>query len=443
METPIYQALTNILSKDASRFHMPGHKGRDYFGLFGGVIQYDITEIEGADSLYEAGAAILRCEERLADYYGAKRSLISCQGATLCIQTMLALVRSRGRRLVIGRNAHVSAANAMAVLDYEPVWVYPSTDSITGVTGAITPEQVEAALRLQEDVAAVYITSPNYYGVFSNITAIAAVCSRYHVPLLVDNAHGAHLKAAGYPHPIMQGAAMCCDSAHKTLPVITGGAYLHIAQGEYIESAKETMAVFGSTSPSYLIMLSLDTCLSYLDDTAEKDFHNLRSRIEALDQLALQKGFTPIPDERDHTRLLLCGYHLGYSGEQLAAHLRAFKIEPEYVGENTIVLLPSPFNSEQDFERLTAAMKAIERNGKIPAAVLPQIQAPVQCGPREAFLANKQVVPVQRSLGKVVAANKSSCPPGVPVVYCGERITEGVIHLLTAYGYENVTVMED
>ena len=443
METPIYEALTNILSKDASRFHMPGHKGRDYSGLFGGVMQYDITEIQGADSLYEAGEAILRCEERLANYYGAKRSLISCQGSTLCIQTMLALVRHRGSRLVIGRNAHVAASNVMALLDYEPIWVYSSTDIITGVTGAITPEQVEVALRSQVDVAAVYITSPSYYGVFTDISAIAAVCSRYNVPLLVDNAHGAHLKAAGYPHPITQGAAMCCDSAHKTLPVITGGAYLHIAQDEYIEPAKEAMAVFGSTSPSYLIMLSLDTCLSYLEGSAEKGFHALRSRIAALDQLALQKGFTPIPDERDHTRMLLCAYHLGYSGEQLATHLRAFKIESEYVGENTVVLLPSPFNTEQDFGRLTNAIKAIEPRDNIPALVPSPIMASVECRPHEAFMARKKVIPVQNSLGRIVAANKSSCPPGVPVVYCGELITEEAVRLLTAYGYEKVTVIDD
>ncbi len=443
MDTPLYCALNDIIAKDTSRFHMPGHKGVDTSGIFGKVLRYDITEITGADSLYAASEAILRCEERIAAYYGAKRSLISCQGSTLCIQTMLALVRGRGRRLVIARNAHVAAANAMALLDFIPYWVYPQTDGITGVTAAVAPDEVEAALRSAEDVAAVYITSPNYYGVLSDIKAIAEVCRRYQVPLLVDNAHGAHLPAAGYPHPITQGAAMCCDSAHKTLPVITGGAYLHIADDEYIASAKEAMAVFGSTSPSYLIMLSIDTCLAYLEKEASAAFQTLHRRIEEIEQAAMQKGFTAVPGIRDGTRLSLCACQLGYTGAQLAEHLAAYAIEPEYVGENTVVLLPSPLNSERDFMRLRQAVEAITPKEYRPRSIPAQHNAAARLAPREAFMAVKQTVPVHASLGRVAAANKSSCPPGVPVVMCGEEITQAVQQQLIFYGYESVTVVSE
>ncbi len=441
MDTPLYHALNDLIAKDASRFHMPGHKGIDTFGIFGSTLQYDITEIAGADSLYAASEAILRCEERIAAYYGAKRSLISCQGSTLCIQSMLALVRGRGRRLVIARNAHVAAANAMALLDFVPHWVYPQTDSVTGVIAAVTPNEVEAALCSAEDVAAVYITSPNYYGVLSDIAGIAEVCRRHQVPLLVDNAHGAHLPAAGYPHPITQGAAMCCDSAHKTLPVITGGAYLHIADDEYIGPAKEAMAVFGSTSPSYLIMLSIDTCLAYLDKDASPAFQALRKRVAEIEQAAMKKGFTALSGIRDGTRLPLCAYQLGYSGTQLAEHLAAYAIEPEYVGENTVVLLPSPFNSERDFMRLKQAIEAITPRQYRPQPIPASYTATTRLAPREAFMAAKQSVPVHAALGRIAAANKSSCPPGVPVVMCGEEITQEVLQRLIFYGYESVTVV--
>ncbi|MFA9380958.1 MAG: aminotransferase class I/II-fold pyridoxal phosphate-dependent enzyme, partial [Acetanaerobacterium sp.] len=296
IDTPLYRALRSVIEKDDSRFHMPGHKGCDRTGVFGDVLQYDVTEINGTDSLYHASDAILHCEQRVAAYYGAKRSLISVQGSTLCIQTMLSLARRRGRTLVIARGAHVSAANAIALLDYDPVWVYPAMDERTGVSAPPTPVQIEAALTACADVAAVYITSPSYYGALADVTGIARVCARRDVPLLVDNAHGAHLKAAGYPDPIGQGAAMCAQSAHKTLPVLTGGAFLHIADDRFAADAKEAMAVFGSTSPSYLIMLSLDTCVSYLETDAAAEFAALRARMQVLADAALAHGFTPVGD---------------------------------------------------------------------------------------------------------------------------------------------------
>ncbi len=444
MNTPLYKALCDVMEKDFSRFHMPGHKGHDRTGLFGDVLRYDFTEVDGTDSLYHASEAILDGEKRIAAYYGAKRSLISTQGSTLCIQTMLSLVRGRGRTLIIARGAHVSAANAIALLDFDPAWVYPDIDEKTGISKPITPQQIESALAVAESPAAVYITSPSYYGVLADVAGIAEVCRRYDVPLLVDAAHGAHLKAAGLPDPIAQGATMCAQSAHKTLPVITGGAFLHISDDRFVSDAKDAMALFGSTSPSYLIMLSLDTCMAYLETDAPAEFSALRSRIHELELLAFSCGFTPVVPEgilRDDTRLSLCAYDLGYSGEDLATHLRTYAVEPEYVGENTVVLLPSPANTERDFERLHKAISSITPKDNTPPIVPKPVQPIQAITPHQALFAPKELIPLADALGRVAARNQSSCPPGVPVVMCGEMITENTLQQMLHYGIKQVWVV--
>ncbi len=444
-QTPLYTALSNVISKDFSRFHMPGHKGCDRTGLFGEVLQYDFTEVDGTDSLYHANDAILRCEQRIAAYYGAKRSLISTQGSTLCIQTMLALARERGRTLVIARGAHVAAANAIALLDFDPLWVYPDINEKTGVPLPVTPRQIEDALAGAEDVAAVYITSPSYYGVLTDLAGIAQICGHYGVPLVVDSAHGAHLKASGLPDPIEQGAALCAQSAHKTLPVITGGAFLHIADSRFVSGAKEEMSLFGSTSPSYLTMLSLDTCIAYLESDAHTEFSALRVRIEALEQLALSHGFTPVFSDsviRDDTRLCLCACDLGLTGAQLVSHLARYRIEPEYAGENTVVLLPSPANTERDFERLRAAITGIvPSDAKVPKVPKPVRSVQQALSPHKAIFSTRECVSLAQAAGRIAARNQSSCPPGVPVVLCGERITPEAQRLMLHYGIESVWVV--
>ncbi len=443
-DTPLYTALNDVINKDFSRFHMPGHKGCDRTGLFGEVLQYDFTEVDGTDSLYHANDAIMRCEQRIAAYYGAQRSLISTQGSTLCIQTMLTLVRERGRTLVIARGAHVAAANAVALLDFDPRWVYPDMNEKTGVALPITSWQIEDALAGAEDVAAVYITSPSYFGVLTDIAGIAQVCSHYGVPLIVDSAHGAHLKASALPDPIAEGAALCAQSAHKTLPVITGGAFLHIADGRFVSGAKEEMSLFGSTSPSYLTMLSLDTCIAYLESDAEAEFSALRRRIQDLEQLALSHGFTQIFSDgalRDDTRLCLCACDLGYTGAQLVSHLARYCIEPEYAGENTVVLLSSPANTERDFERLRAAITGIVPcDSRVPS--VPKPVQPVQAiSPHMALFSKRESVPLEKAAGRIAARNQSSCPPGVPVVLCGELITPEAQRQMLHYGIGSVWVV--
>ncbi|MEG2039206.1 MAG: DegT/DnrJ/EryC1/StrS family aminotransferase, partial [Oscillospiraceae bacterium] len=290
-KTPLRKAVEEYLEYDFSRLHMPGHKGVAPSAIDLGAM-YDITEFEGSDSLYAPTGCILELEKRFSELYCTETSLLSAGGSTLCIQAMLALVAKPDCTLIAGRNIHISAVNAMALLGINPYWVYPEKCDNDPLIGRISPAAIQAALEKNPDAVGVYITSPDYFGVISDIKAISLICERYSVPLLVDNAHGAHL-AFLKPrlHPIRLGASMCCDSLHKTLPVLTGGALLHILDKRFAGDAKRCMSIFGSTSPSYLIMLSADNCMGLLEQDLPLLLELTVARVQALQQTALNKGF--------------------------------------------------------------------------------------------------------------------------------------------------------
>lgn len=433
--------LTEFLKQNntsgPARFYMPGHKGR--FPLEGG---YDITEITGADSLYHADGVIRRTEERFERLYGSRTTVLSAGGSTLCIQGMLAAVRLKYgvRRVLAARNAHISFVHACALLDIDPVWIYPTPNDRFGVSGQVRPQQLEQALQKERDIGAVYITSPDYFGMLSDIKGLAEVCSRHGVPLLVDNAHGAHLRFLPEDrHPMSLGAALCSDSAHKTLPVLTGGALLHASADFSAEELKEAMGLFGSTSPSYLIMQSLDACADYLEQGGKEDFSALCDRLLPLRQLARERGLF-VFDSEPAAHFALAGRPA--AGGSFSDYLRAHGVEYDYATEDTAVLMPSPFNAPEEFECLAAALGDF-----VPAPdgwetePCPVPHPERVCSVREASLARGEVVPIDQSVGRVAAQSKITCPPGVAVVVAGERIDEASKNLLKKSGIQSVKVV--
>ncbi len=267
-ETPLRRALEEYIDAGWSRLHMPGHKGAP-IEPFGPLAAYDLTEVEGTDSLFEDDGPLKELEEIFTQLYGTRSSVISAGGSTLCIQAMLRLVAREGGKVIAGRNIHAAAVNAMALLGLEPVWVYPQRYTEERLIGRIAPADVAAVLQRESDICAVYITSPDYFGVMSDIEGIAEVAHAHGVPLLVDNAHGAHLRFLrgedGRPlHPMQLGADLCCDSLHKTLPALTGAALLHCNREEYVPQLKGAMTVFGSTSSELpASMLSIDSTAAF------------------------------------------------------------------------------------------------------------------------------------------------------------------------------------
>ena len=442
-DTPLYDFLKTYRASEISRFHMPGHKGAFPPLLQEDLCSLDITEIQGADSLFECSGILREAERNAEKLYHSVRTLYSAGGSTLCIQTMLSLVRPRGKKIILARNSHKAAINAMALLGLEPVWLHPQKLDDSVFPGIITPKQVRNALQRHPDAAAVYLTSPDYFGILCDIRGIKAECEHLGVPLLVDNAHGAHLCVCDGKHPIRQGADLCCDSAHKTLPALTGAALLHINNPELLAGAKETMSLFGSTSPSYLIMLSTELAIRWLSTEGKTAFEQLRNRVSRIEDLFVQRGFaTPSAYLRDDTRIVLDTLHGGYYGEEFAVRLRNAGMEPEFISQGAVVLLTSPFNREEDFHKLEAFAACLPKRQPIFNPVA-DFSAPLQVmSIRQAVLSSYELIPLEQAEGRTCADARISCPPGVPVVMPGEVIDKKSKNILKMYGINDIKVVK-
>lgn len=442
MKTPVCDFVAAYEQSGIARLHMPGHKGKGPLGCEG----RDITEIAGADSLYEAGGVIAQSEQNAAALFGAKATFYSAGGSSQCIGAMLclALQKSKSRVVLAARNAHKSFLHAAALLDADVRWLWPRPYSLLACP--VTPELLENALAaLPEAPAAVYITSPDYLGNVQPVAALAKVCHAHGAPLLVDNAHGAYLHFLPAPaHPLDEGADLCCDSAHKTLPVLTGGAYLHLGHGLLKAEEGEVRAalsLFGSTSPSYLILQSLDACNRYLADEARPKLAACVRAVEALKADLAAQGWAVA--ESEPLKVTLHASKRGWRGNALADFLRKNGVECEYADPDDLVLMVSPQNSPEDLEKVRAALAAAGQGSEAPQTP-PQMARPRQAmGIRAALLAPAEEVPVAEAAGRVCAAPTVGCPPAVPVVVSGEEISPDAAAVFRYYGIETVRVVRE
>lgn len=443
-QTPLYSALVQHHRLGRSAFHTPGHSGKE-ISFLAGLLQLDVTELPDTDSLFEAEHVILQAEQHAAQVFGTTRTLFSAGGCTLCIQAMLRLVSadSSKKTIVTDRILHRSAVNAMALLDLNPVWLLPRADAGSGFPGRIHPDDVEAFLKQYQDAAAVYITSPDYFGVLADIKKISEVCRRYQVPLLVDNAHGSHLFLMPENlHPIHLGADMTACSAHKTLPVLTGGAFLNIVSDTYVHNAKDAMALFGSTSPSYPIMASLDLCMRWAETKGKATYSQLQKRVLKIKELAAEKGIVIPTGATDPVRITLQTASLGITGEEAAEIFRTYLVEPEYADDGNLVLIATPFHTEQDFLRVEKAIQALPNKRPVTLnAVLPPLPNSVM-SVRQAVFSPWEEINLEDSIGRIAATTACPCPPGIPVVMPGEMITEEIAMFLKKYRFLTIKVVK-
>ncbi|WP_124099419.1 PLP-dependent transferase [Ruminococcus sp. Marseille-P6503] len=446
-ETPINDFVQSYAESGVSRFHMPGHKGVSLHGLEA----LDITEIKGAGYLYEAGGVISASEEAASRIFGTARTFYSTEGSSLSIKTMLSIaMRCRGSRsgrtrIIAARNAHKAFIDGCILLDIDPVWIYSKTPSASVCGCRVTPEDVRSALDTAPDAAAVYITSPDYLGNLTDIKGISRICKAYGVPLLVDNAHGAYLKFLSPSlHPIDLGADMCCDSAHKTLPVYTGGSYLHISRSapeEFSRCAKAEMSLFASTSPSYLIMGSLDKCAGELEGALPERIRKCCRRTELARKRTEACGWETAGDEP--MKLTVCPGSRGYSGNELAELMRtSYRIECEYSDFSSVVFMPSPYNDERDFYRLEYAFRNIPKKPALKAETeaLPRTETVMSL--REACFSVSEEIPADTAEGRICARPAFSCQPSIPLITGGEIFTAAIIKILKNYSIFTVSVVK-
>lgn len=419
---------------------MPGHKGNGPLG----VEAIDITEIEGADLLYSPSTVIKKSEENASKLFGSARTLYSTEGSSLSIRAMLYLAtiyaKSQGKKPTIaaGRNAHKVFISGAALLDFDIMWIFPEkSESI--VSCEITPDALDSFLD-ENEVCAVYITSPDYLGNIADIEGLSRICKKHGVLLLVDNAHGAYLNFLPVSsHPISLGAHMCADSAHKTLPVLTGGAYLHLSKDApeiFYEMADSAMALFASTSPSYLILQSLDLANEYLCDSYRDRLCSFAKKVSELKEKLISAGYALIGDEA--LKITLETKKYGYTGIEIADILRKNGIVCEFYDSDFTVLMLTPESGETALERIYDALIEIPKKVEITDK-MPTLETPERVlTPREAALCESREFDVCESAGKVLGTASVSCPPAIPIVVCGERISESAVRVFEYYGIKKV-----
>lgn len=442
MDTPICDFVRRYAHSDTLRLHMPGHKGTGPLG----VEHLDITEISGADSLYEADGIIANSEENASSLFGCP-TFYSTEGSSQCIRAMLHLcllhAKRIGRRPMIaaGRNAHKVLLSAAALLDFEIKWLYPE-GSDSYLACGIDADGLEQTLSaMSEKPVAVYVTSPDYLGNMLDISALTDVSHRHGCLFLVDNAHGAYLKFLPKSlHPMDLGADLCCDSAHKTLPVLTGGAYLHTSPA-LSPQAKNALALFGSTSPSYLILQSLDAANRYLADGYSEKLNDLICAVAACKARLSNQGYRFIGEEP--TKLTIDAKAYGYSGTEIACLLRQKGIECEFSDPDYLVLMVTPETGSEGLLRLEQALTCIPRRNAIlsptPAFHIPERVMSI----RDAVLSPCETIPVSESVGRILAAASVGCPPAVPILVCGERIDREAIERFHYYGIDTCCVISE
>lgn len=407
-DTPLFSALEEFADSRPLRFFMPGHKGRRIFPR--PAEEIDFTELAPTGSLFENSGPFKRANGLWAEALGVPQAFILSGGSTLGIQAMLRAAFPRGGRLLCDRGCHRSVFYAMALLGIEPEYVRPGP----GLAGQFDPESFEAALAR---CGGALITSPTYYGVLRDVASLAAICRRAGKPLLVDQAHGAHLPFMGCPCAVREGAAAAVTSLHKTLAACTGAALLTSSEwdGETLLGAAE---LFGSSSPSYIISASADLARARALETdfapAAAAVERLRLRPDALSGPGL-----------DPLRLTLRGFADGSEAERRGIYCEMAD------GEN-IVFIVSPEDRPEDILKiggLPAGKPGHERSIPETAAVMT---------PREALLSGVSRIPLAAAAGRVCAGAVYVYPPGIPIAAPGELLTPEIIECALSLGLAGI-----
>lgn len=437
MNTPVCDFIKKYRAEKA-RFHMPGHKGK------GKLAKDDITEIDGADVLYRPEGIIAESERNASRIFGSKATFYSVEGSSLCIRAAIFLVaqyaRGMGRAAVVAaaRNVHSSFISACALTGVQPEWLYGKGENL--LSYSFDGEELIKTLDEKKPIA-VYITSPDYLGNRANIAEIAEICHARGTLLIVDNAHGAYLAFTNEnAHPIKFGADLCIESAHKTLPCLTGTAYLHVGETAPVFLAKNAnyaLNLFASTSPSYLLIASLDKFNGVADEFARK-VKDCERLTDDLKTSLEKKGYSLIGDEP--LKITLNAKKYGYYGAEIAEILYDNRIIAEFYDKDYITFMFSPSNTLRSIKRLKKSLLNLPRKAEIrekppEAAVCEKV-----LNVRDAVFSAFEEVATENAEGRILVGLTLSCPPAVPIAVSGEKLNARAIAALKYYGVTSVKV---
>lgn len=461
---PILKSLKEYMDEETVSFHMPGHKkGTAYKKAeidfeSGHVLSLDTTEVPGIDNLHSPEAAILSAQKLAAKAFGADESFLLVNGTTCGIYAMILAATEPGDKIIIPRNCHRAVYGAVILGRLIPIYIDPETDDELGIALGIKPETVEYTLERHKDVKAVVITSPTYYGTCSDLKSISEIVHARNAVLLVDEAHGSHF-AFNERLPIsalQAGADMTAQSIHKTLAAMTQGSMLHVRYGRVnIEKVKFFLQLTQTTSPSHILLASLDTAryimqsrgrelLSEIIDWSSQTVSEINDifGLYCLNQDMIgQHGVSDI----DPTRITVNFRQLGIDGKRAEAILRKdFKIQVEMSDLYNIVAITTIGNTKADYEKLVTALKQLAQStekGEVPGTTMVFKKTPELCiMPWEAVYYEKEQVPSKDSVGRICGEMIIPYPPGIPVLMPGERITEEAYEYLAACAAKGIKI---
>lgn len=417
MSAPLYEHLRNYASQNRISFAMPGHKnGR---GLRRDLVSLDVTELAATENLYHGGRYVNEANRLLAKLYGADESFILTGGSTAAIQAMICGAVKRGGTLLASGDCHQSVINACTLLGIKIRFFPKEIDADFSVP--LGTETIEGLV--SPDIKAVIVTSPNYYGICSNIKRLAIECHEKGIPLLVDEAHGAHFAAGGFPTTAVQYADAVCHSAHKTLNAMNGAAYLHL-NGKLIdrERVKSAITMFQSTSPSYVIASTADTAREEIENG--ELWKNTRELCESFRRAAANIGIGVLRND-DVTRIVLNFSEFMTTGYEVEKILSESGIDIEMADMFNIVLIVTPANTKDEMRSLWWTLLNIAENTPKRDNTIGITAPPILAetlNPSDAFWSEGEEIPLGRAEGRIAKNTVVPYPPGIPVIFTGERI---------------------
>ena len=424
--TPLYDVLKKYAEEEPARFHMPGHKG-----LFSPVpelaeaAKLDVTEIPSTGNLYTAGEPFDSAQRLWAERFGFEYCQFLTGGSTMGIHTAFALNCRPGDKVLIDRNCHRSVFNALALLDLEPVYLERTWVPGEQIIGPVDPENVENILKNNGDIKNVCITSPTYAGVLSDISSIGEIVKAHGGKLLIDGAHGAHLPFLGVN--VFDGADLVVVSAHKTLPAM-GQTALLFANGFDPDLIRLRASLYGTSSPSYPLMASVDGARQWMEEEGEALYRQAADRVALIRKKvpSLGKGLS-----LDPTRLTVNVK----DGPSFARTLESMGVYPEMEDGGHVVFICTAQDLTHNFDRLEKALEQLrEEMGPCPPLPPPPLPNRV-LSVREALFTSSILCPLEECEGKISACQIAPYPPGVPVVAPGERITKKELAYFRQIGY--------
>lgn len=429
MSTPLYDALKYYAERDPARYHMPGHKG-SFLPIpeLMDLAPLDVTELSLTGDLYASGAPFDEAQRLWAEIFGFDHCQFLTGGSTMGIHTGLALCAQPGRQVLIDRNCHRAVFNALALLDLEPVYLERTWLESERLIGPILPEQVEKLLDQNPNIKVVCVTSPTYAGVRSEIEEISCMVHARGGKLFVDGAHGAHFAFLGIAHAY-QGADAVVVSAHKTLPAMGQSALLFTNRIDP-DRVRQMASVYGSSSPSYPMLASLDAARQWLLDGGDREYARTARRVAQL-----REEF-PALQQRGALKLDPCRFTLKVkNGRGFAKQLEKRGVYPEMEDGGHVIFICTAQDSDADFARLKRVLEELrDEMGDAPLISAPTLPRRVT-SPRAALFARSRVQPLADCEGEVAACQIAPYPPGVPVVAPGEQITKKELAYLWEIGY--------